>query len=58
MQLFGLALKIIKLIMNIWTDSNNVRKDKKRKLLKEVTDGVKNNDPSAITAALDVANQL
>ena len=58
MKLIILIFKILGFVLNIWTDTNKARVEKKKKLLKEATDGVKNNDPSAIIAALNTAHGM
>ena len=58
MKLIILIFKILGLVLNIWTDTNKARVEKKKKLLKEAIDGVKNNDPSAIIAALNTAHGM
>jgi len=45
-------LQLILLIFSTWLESNKEKKAKKKEIVDALAEGIKNNDPSAITVAL------
>lgn len=45
-------LQLILLIFSTWLESNKEKKEKKKEIVDALAEGIKNNDPSAITIAL------
>lgn len=45
-------LQLILLIFSTWLESNKETKAKKKEIVDALAEGIKNNDPSAVTLAL------
>jgi hypothetical protein len=58
MQWIVLVVKLILMIMNVWTESSKEKKAKKEAALKEVLNGISANDNSKITAGFDSFNSI
>jgi len=58
MAIVLVVLKVLALILSIWTESNAEKKKKKEAALKEVLNGIKNDDDSQVTAGFDSINRV
>lgn len=51
-------LKCLPALLKIWAEKDKEKKQKKKEALKEVKDGIKNKDSSAITRGFDRINRM
>jgi len=58
MEWIKIVVKLITLILGNIFEKDKIKKEKKKVIIKEVKDGIKNDDPSAITGAFDSLNGL
>jgi hypothetical protein len=56
--IIGAVLKLVILILSVKFEKDAALKAKKEQAIKEVEDGIKNKDASAITAAFDSINRM
>jgi len=52
------AIKLIAVFFSTWREKDKRRKELKKKALKDLKDGIKERDPSKVTAAFDAARRV
>jgi len=52
------VLKLILVIVSIWLEKDKGNKKAKKEIVEKIKNGIKENDPSSITAGFDELNRL